>query len=607
MVLDGNKGSKDILKESGKQGINTSWRLNIAFVLVIILSISAVGFVSFRMIAQAVIDNARSNSKELIKQTAKNIEVILKAPDDISTTILSNDSFKNFVKIHSSLSDQHKKAQNERRITEILDNYIRARTDIADIAVITNKGEYITSGYARPSSTDDALSYYAVRRFRESKKEALWLDTYWTDVGSTGTHTDNFQVFSIVKNIRDTESNKSNGILLLNIKESYLYGLVSDVKLPDHGQVFIIGKYANYVTNPKNRYANGFIDYFRYKPYLKDVLKQKNGWFIKEFKEKDYLITFNTIDKINGIDLGWTIVGVTPVESITGSVTKVGMRLLIIGLGCIITGFIISILITRFYNKYMDKRYSEKHAIVMERERLASLGQLIGGIAHNFKTPIMSIAGGLEALKDLADEYDNSIDDGTVTERDHHEIAGEMRDWVKRIKPYCTYMSDIISTVKGQAVNLNESTNISFTVDDLLRRVEILMSHELKRYRCEMNIKLNIDVNTPIKGEINNLVQVMNNLISNSIESYNGETGKIDVLIDKKGRSLEILIRDYGCGIPEDVKKKLLKEMITTKGKKGTGLGLYMSYSTIKGKFGGIMNIESEIGKGTSIYISIPL
>ncbi|MFZ5988818.1 MAG: sensor histidine kinase, partial [Bacillota bacterium] len=219
----------------------------------------------------------------------------------------------------------------------------------------------------------------------------------------------------------------------------------------------------------------------------------------------------------------------------------------------------------------------------------------------------MSIAGGLEALKDLADEYDNSIDDGTVTERDHHEIAGEMRDWVKRIKPYCTYMSDIISTVKGQAVNLNESTNISFTVDDLLRRVEILMSHELKRYRCEMNIKLNIDVNTPIKGEINNLVQVMNNLISNSIESYNGETGKVDVLIDKKGRSLEILIRDYGCGIPEDVKKKLLKEMITTKGKKGTGLGLYMSYSTIKGKFGGIMNIESEIGKGTSIYISIPL
>ncbi|HOM03503.1 MAG TPA: ATP-binding protein, partial [Acetivibrio sp.] len=165
------------------------------------------------------------------------------------------------------------------------------------------------------------------------------------------------------------------------------------------------------------------------------------------------------------------------------------------------------------------------------------------------------------------------------------------------------YIPFILST---QADNMNESENISFTVGELLKRVEILMSHELKKFSCELRIDIRVDENTQIKGEINNLVQVMNNLISNSIESYNGKEGKIDLLISKNTQEVEIVIRDYGSGIPENVRKKLLKEMITTKGKNGTGLGLYMSHSTIKGKFGGTMKIKSEEGKGTEISILIP-
>jgi len=93
------------------------------------------------------------------------------------------------------------------------------------------------------------------------------------------------------------------------------------------------------------------------------------------------------------------------------------------------------------------------------------------------------------------------------------------------------------------------------------------------------------------------LYRYLNNLISNSIESYNGKEGKIDLSVSKNGQELEIVVKDYGCGIPENVKRKLLKEMITTKGKNGTGLGLYMSHSTIKGKFGGTMKVKSEEGK----------
>lgn len=120
--------------------------------------------------------------------------------------------------------------------------------------------------------------------------------------------------------------------------------------------------------------------------------------------------------------------------------------------------------------------------MLMERERLASLGQLIGGIAHNLKTPIMSISGAAEGLTDLIKEYDESIGDPEVTNNDHHAIAKDMTEWVDKIKSYSEYMSDVITAVKGQAVTLSENENISFDIDELIKRVTILMKHELKMH-----------------------------------------------------------------------------------------------------------------------------
>ena len=248
----------------------------------------------------------------------------------------------------------------------------------------------------------------------------------------------------------------------------------------------------------------------------------------------------------------------------------------------------------------------ENQAILMEQERLASLGQLAGGIAHNLKTPIMSIAGGIEALADLVEEYSESITDSSVTVEDHQEIAEEMRAWLHKMKPYCSYMSDIISTVKGQAVQLNNTSVISFTIDELIKRVDLLMKHELKRYHCTLRTDLKLDVNTELPGDVNSLVQIFDNLIINSIHSYEGKSGFIDLEAKRVDNNIVFTLRDYGKGIPMEVKDRLFKEMITTKGKNGTGLGLYISYSTIKGHFRGNIMFESEEGKGTTFYISIP-
>jgi len=249
----------------------------------------------------------------------------------------------------------------------------------------------------------------------------------------------------------------------------------------------------------------------------------------------------------------------------------------------------------------------EKHAIMMEQERLASLGQLIGGIAHNLNTPIMSIAGAVEGLRDLVDEYEESLGDESVTIEDHREIAKEMRSWLDKIKPYTAYMSDVISAVKGQARNFDQSVMLSFTIEELIKRIELLMKYELIRYNCILKTAINVEKNTEIYGDINSLVQIFDNIIINAIQAYEGKTGVIEFIIQDAEDGILFIIKDYAKGIPESIKGKLLKEMVTTKGKNGTGLGLYMSYSTIRGRFGGKMWFESEEGKGTTFFIQLPV
>jgi len=249
----------------------------------------------------------------------------------------------------------------------------------------------------------------------------------------------------------------------------------------------------------------------------------------------------------------------------------------------------------------------KNHLMLIERERLASLGQLIGGIAHNLKTPIMATSGRAHNLDALINEYEESLDDDNVTKDDHREIIGEMRDEVNNIESHMSYISEIITTVKEQTLKLNEEAYESFTVEELVRRIRILMQHELIRNNCELIYEKNIDDETIINGDINSLVQVVDNTIINAIHAYEGERGKIWMKITQAQRDIVISVKDEAGGIPKDIQEKLFQQMITSKGKDGTGLGLYISHSTVVGKYGGDMWFKSVEGQGSEFFISVPL
>jgi C4-dicarboxylate-specific signal transduction histidine kinase len=174
-----------------------------------------------------------------------------------------------------------------------------------------------------------------------------------------------------------------------------------------------------------------------------------------------------------------------------------------------------------------------------------------------------------------------------------------MKTWIEKIKDYTSYMSDVITAIRGQATSFTENTIETFTIEEVLKHVSILMKNELQQSLVNLNIN-NMANGVNIQGNMNILIQVINNLISNSIQSYQGEPNKnIDLEVTNKKNKLLIKITDYGMGIPEELKDKLFKEIVTTKGNNGTGLGLFISYSNIKNRissetFHTLLRLEKE-------------
>ncbi|MBQ3048740.1 MAG: hypothetical protein IJC94_02170 [Oscillospiraceae bacterium] len=253
------------------------------------------------------------------------------------------------------------------------------------------------------------------------------------------------------------------------------------------------------------------------------------------------------------------------------------------------------------------KKLQQSQERMMEQERFVFLGQMIGGLAHNLKTPIMSISGCVSAAEALVDECEESIGDADVTEDDFREIYQEMRGWFGKIRESSSYMSDIITAIKGQATNIVTDEKVTFTIDEMLKRSVLLMRHELLNSRCNLKIDYDKTEEISLEGDINNLVQVVGNLLSNAIYAQKEKGGgeiEISVFLDEQ--KLNILVKDRGTGINERVLPKLFKMMVTSKGTQGTGLGLYFSNIVIRGKFNGQMWGENRADGGSIFGISIP-
>ena len=227
----------------------------------------------------------------------------------------------------------------------------------------------------------------------------------------------------------------------------------------------------------------------------------------------------------------------------------------------------------------------------------------MGGIAHNMKSPLMAISANIDTLNSLVNEYEESISDTSITIEDHQEIAGEMRSRLDNTYKAIEFVNKILNSVRGQVL-LN--SNEKFGIGEVIDQVNIFMTSELSNNNCILNIYNSVD-NVKLIGSISSLVQVLNNIVINAIHAYDGKNGVIELTATEENGNIIIAVKDNGIGINHNIQKKLFKEMVTTKGKNGTGLGMYISYAIIKTQFNGNIRFESEPGRGTTFYIDIPI
>lgn len=253
-------------------------------------------------------------------------------------------------------------------------------------------------------------------------------------------------------------------------------------------------------------------------------------------------------------------------------------------------------------------------------EKMASLGQLTAGVAHEINNPINFVSANIKPLKeDLSDiiesihAYEKVIAENELEaffakakednrKKDLEFTLLEVQELLKGIEEGAHRTSEIVKGLRNFSrldQNVVKNTNINEGLESTLA---ILHSSFKDRVTVVKDYG-NIPEITCLPGEIN---QVFMNILSNAIQAIEG-TGNIFITTESNGDEVLIKIRDTGSGIPEAVKQKIFEPFFTTKDVgKGTGLGLSISYGIVK-KHKGSIYVTSEIDQGTTFHIQLPI
>lgn len=228
---------------------------------------------------------------------------------------------------------------------------------------------------------------------------------------------------------------------------------------------------------------------------------------------------------------------------------------------------------------------------LIHSERLASVGRLAAGVAHEIGNPITGIACLSQNLK-LMTENQEVLD-----------TSRQILDQTQRISRILQTLMNFSRRGNHSNQTLWETVNIWHCVDEAIHLLKL--SPEASQLRF-LN---NVSKETKVAGDAQRLVQVFVNLLTNAKDASPLET-TITVESEEKAQMVEIRVVDEGCGIRDSEKDRLFEPFYTTKGPdKGTGLGLALVYGIIEEHFGHI-RVESpapETGKGTQVTIALPL
>lgn len=245
---------------------------------------------------------------------------------------------------------------------------------------------------------------------------------------------------------------------------------------------------------------------------------------------------------------------------------------------------------------------------LVESKKMASLGDMVAGVAHEVNTPIGLGVTASTLLADRLNEINQAFEDKTLKSSQLKKFLNEGQENIDIIYRNLTRAANLISSFKKVAVDQSNDNISTFNINDLLQDVLLTLAPELdkKPYKIEINCPVDLMITTK-PGSIN---QICINLILNSIlHGFEGrDYGTININIMRLGDQLNFNFRDDGIGIHESIKDKVFDPFTTTKrGSGGSGLGLHLVYNLVTQALGGNIKLESDERTGAIFDIYFPI
>jgi len=245
---------------------------------------------------------------------------------------------------------------------------------------------------------------------------------------------------------------------------------------------------------------------------------------------------------------------------------------------------------------------------LIESEKMASLGELVAGVAHEINTPVGLSLTGVSHFQFMLEQLEERYKKKKLEERHFEKFISDAKEIAKSIHHSLDRAAGLVKSFKQVAVDQSHEVVRWFNVHDYVDEVMLSLVNKLKHTAITVEIECDNTI------EINNypgpLSQIITNFISNSlIHAYNkGQKGTIKLHFETQNDQLHFIYSDDGKGQKKDIQAKMFNPFFTTNREQGgSGLGLNIVYNLVTQKMKGSINIDSKPDFGTTFTIIIPI
>lgn len=249
---------------------------------------------------------------------------------------------------------------------------------------------------------------------------------------------------------------------------------------------------------------------------------------------------------------------------------------------------------------------------LVESEKMASLGSLVAGVAHEINTPIGITVTASSFIDELVKEFNKRVESKQLSKSYIDGFLGQLKDSSAMIQNNLQRASELIKSFKRVAVDQSSKAAYKFNVRENIEQVLISLGHQLKG--LDEEIQVDVDPALEVYSYPGELIQIYTNLLQNSMvhgfdEEWKGSEKKIMIKVTQPDeKTLVIDYRDTGKGIPQEIIDKIFDPFVTTKrGSGGSGLGTHIMYNLVVQLMHGQIVCESEPGQGARFLITLPL